>query len=110
MTGPPAGPAAAKEKDRWSSSDSSRSRWAGGGPVVRRDGPGRRRDRLAGGDHRRPRGHDAFGALAGGLVGIGAIVLLPILYGGLGFVVAIIARWLYNLAAGFVGGIEIDVQ
>jgi hypothetical protein len=55
-------------------------------------------------------GHDAFGALAGGLVGIGAIVLLPILYGGLGFVVAIIAAWLYNLAAGFVGGIEIDVQ
>ena len=55
-------------------------------------------------------GHDTFGALAGGLVGIGAVVLLPILYGGLGFVVAIIAAWLYNLAAGVVGGIEIDVQ
>ena len=55
-------------------------------------------------------GHDAFGPLAGGLVGIGAIVLLPIFYGGLGFIVAIIAAWLYNLAAGFVGGIEIDVQ
>jgi len=55
-------------------------------------------------------GRDAFGALAGGLVGIGAIILLPIFYGGLGFIVAIIAAWLYNLAAGFVGGIEIDVQ
>ena len=55
-------------------------------------------------------GHDAFGALAGGLVGIGAVVLLPILYGGLGFVVAIIAAWLYNLAAGFVGGIEIELK
>ena len=55
-------------------------------------------------------GHDAFGALAGGVVGIGAIVLLPILYGGLGFIVAIIAAGLYNLAAGFVGGIEIDVK
>ena len=54
--------------------------------------------------------HDAFGALAGGLAGIGAIVLLPILYGCLGFIVAIIAAWLYNLAAGFVGGIEIDVK
>ena len=54
--------------------------------------------------------HDAFGALAGGLAGIGAIVLLPILYGGLGFIVALIAAWLYNLAAGFVGGIEIDVK
>ena len=55
-------------------------------------------------------GRDTFGGLAGGLVGIGAIVLLPIFYGGLGFIVAIIAAWLYNLAAGFVGGIEIDVQ
>ena len=55
-------------------------------------------------------GHDAFGALAGGFVGIGAIILLPIFYGGLGFIVAIIAAWLYNLAAGFVGGIEIDVK
>ena len=54
--------------------------------------------------------HDAFGALAGGMVGVGAIVLLPILSGGLGFIVAIIAAWLYNLAAGFVGGIEIDVK
>ena len=55
-------------------------------------------------------GHDTFGALAGGLVGIGAVVLLPVLYGGLGFVVAIIAAWLYNLAAGFVGGIEIELK
>ena len=55
-------------------------------------------------------GRDTFGGLAGGLVGIGAIVLLPIFYGGLGFIVAIIAAWLCNLAAGFVGGIEIDVQ
>ena len=55
-------------------------------------------------------GRDTFGALAGGLVGIGAVVLLPILYGGLGFVVAIIAAWLYNLAAGFVGGIEIELK
>jgi hypothetical protein len=55
-------------------------------------------------------GHSDFGAFTGGLVGIGAIIILPIFYGVLGFVVAIIAAWLYNLAAGFVGGIEIDVQ
>ena len=55
-------------------------------------------------------GHSEFGALAGGFVGIGAIIVLPILYGGLGFIVAVIAAWLYNLAAGAVGGIEIDVQ
>ena len=54
-------------------------------------------------------GRSEFGALTGGLVGIGAIVVLPFFYGFLGFIVAIIAAWLYNLAAGFVGGIEIDV-
>ena len=55
-------------------------------------------------------GHSDFGALAGGFVGIGAIIVLPLLYGALGFIVAVIAAWLYNLAAGAVGGIEIDVQ
>ena len=52
----------------------------------------------------------AFGPLAGGLAGVAALALLPIFYGGLGFIVAIIAAWLYNLAAGFAGGIQIDVQ
>jgi hypothetical protein len=55
-------------------------------------------------------GREAFGALAGGLVGLGAIVILPILYGGLGFIVAVIGAWLYNLAAGWVGGIEIELK
>ena len=55
-------------------------------------------------------GRTEFGALAGGLVGIGAIIVLPIFYGVLGFIVASIAAWLYNLAAGYVGGIEIDLQ
>lgn len=45
-------------------------------------------------------------------LGIGAlsIVLFPILYGVLGFVGALIAAWLYNTAAGVVGGIRIDVE
>lgn len=55
-------------------------------------------------------GRTEFGALTGGLVGIGAIIVLPIFYGVLGFIVALIAAWLYNLAAGYVGGIEIDLQ
>ena len=54
--------------------------------------------------------YNEFGAFTGGLVGIGAIIVLPIFYGVLGLVVAVIAAWLYNLAAGYVGGIEIDVQ
>lgn len=42
--------------------------------------------------------------------GFGAIILLPILYGVLGFIGGIISAWLYNLAAGFIGGIELDLQ
>ena len=53
---------------------------------------------------------DVLGPLAGGMIGIGAIILLPLLYGGLGFVVAVIAAWLYNLAAGLTGGVEIDLK
>jgi len=52
----------------------------------------------------------AFGPLAGGFVGAAALVVLPIFYAGLGFIVAIIAAWLYNFAARVAGGIEIDVQ
>ena len=44
------------------------------------------------------------------MFGAGAIVILPILYGGLGFVATLIAAWVYNVVAGIVGGIELDVQ
>jgi hypothetical protein len=37
-------------------------------------------------------------------------VALPILYGGMGFVMTLIGAWLYNILAGFVGGIEMDLQ
>ena len=52
----------------------------------------------------------AFGPLAGGLAGVAALALLPIFYGGLGFIAAVIGAWLYNVAARVAGGIEIDVQ
>jgi hypothetical protein len=45
----------------------------------------------------------------GPLMGIGAIVVLPIVYGVLGFVASLLAALLYNLIAGLVGGIEVDV-
>ena len=47
----------------------------------------------------------AFGAL----FGVAAIVLLPVLYGGMGFVTTFIGAALYNVLAGVVGGVEIDV-
>ncbi len=44
------------------------------------------------------------------LFGIGAIILLPIVYGLLGFVFSLLGAALYNLIAGWVGGIELDLQ
>ncbi len=44
------------------------------------------------------------------VVGGGAIVAFPIFYAVLGFVGALIAAGLYNLAAGLLGGIQIDVE
>jgi hypothetical protein len=53
---------------------------------------------------------DAPGAAFGMASGIGAIIVLPLLYGTFGFLGTLLAAWLYNVAAGFVGGIEIDVR
>ena len=50
------------------------------------------------------------GAAFSAIFGVGAIILLPVLYGGLGFVAALVGAWLYNTISGFVGGIEIDAQ
>jgi hypothetical protein len=46
----------------------------------------------------------------GALIGVGAIVVFPLLYGGIGFVFTMLAAALYNIVAGMVGGIELDVQ
>ncbi len=53
---------------------------------------------------------DSGGALFGALFGIGAVVVFPLLYGGMAFVMMLITAWLYNVLAGVVGGVEIDVQ
>ena len=44
------------------------------------------------------------------LLGAGAIVGLPIFYGGIGFIAGIIGAALYNLIASWVGGIELDLE
>jgi hypothetical protein len=49
-------------------------------------------------------------ALIGLLFGFGAIVLLPIFYGLLGFVCALVGAALYNLAARLTGGIELELE
>jgi len=42
--------------------------------------------------------------------GVGSVILFPIFYGCIGFVMTAIMAWLYNVAAGVVGGVNIDVQ
>jgi len=46
----------------------------------------------------------------GVLFGAGSIILLPLFYGVMGFVTTAIAAVIYNLLAGVVGGVEIDVD
>ena len=55
-------------------------------------------------------GHDPGMGIYGAFFGVGAVVFLPIFYGGMGAVMAFIGAWLYNLVAGFVGGIEIRTE
>ena len=50
-------------------------------------------------------------AAVGGLItGVGALIIMPIFYGVLGFIGGIISALLYNLVAGFTGGIQMDLE
>ncbi len=53
---------------------------------------------------------DAGGAAFGALFGVGAIILLPIFYGIVGFIGTLIAALLFNVAARITGGVEIEIQ
>jgi len=46
-------------------------------------------------------------AMGGGIVGV---IALPIIYGIFGFIGGVIQAFIYNLAAGFVGGIRIETE
>ncbi len=46
---------------------------------------------------------------AGGL-GMAAVIWVPLLYAILGFVGGIVGAWLYNLLAGWLGGIEMEFE
>ena len=46
----------------------------------------------------------------GAIFGIGAVILVPIFYGVIGFVATLIGAWLYNLVAGIVGGVELETE
>jgi len=46
----------------------------------------------------------------GGIFGIFAVISFPIMYGIIGFVGGIIEAFLYNLVAGWIGGIELHFE
>lgn len=48
--------------------------------------------------------------MGGILFGAGAIITLPIFYGILGFITGIITALIFNVATGFIGGLEIEVE
>lgn len=52
-------------------------------------------------------GAEVSGMLVGGL---GAIIIMPIMYGIFGFVGGAIGAFIYNLIAGWIGGIEIELE
>ena len=54
-------------------------------------------------------GTAAAGAL-GMLGGMGMVIFLPIMYGVTGFLAGVIGAAVYNLVAGMVGGLEIEVE
>jgi hypothetical protein len=51
-----------------------------------------------------------FGPMIGAVIGVGSIIFFPLLYGVLGFLMSMLFAWLYNIIAGMVGGIELEVQ
>lgn len=49
-------------------------------------------------------------SMFGPMLGVGAVIVLPIFYGCMGFVGGAIGAALYNAFAAMVGGVQIDVE
>jgi hypothetical protein len=48
--------------------------------------------------------------LMGALFGVGAIVIMPLMYGAMGLLGGLIGAALYNLCAGMIGGLDLEVE
>jgi hypothetical protein len=53
---------------------------------------------------------DSEGGALGTIFGVAAIVILPLFYGCLGFLMTLLMAALFNLAAGWTGGVEVEVR
>jgi hypothetical protein len=49
-------------------------------------------------------------AIFGAIFGVGAVILLPLMYGIFGALGGMLMAALYNLTAGFVGGVEFTIE
>jgi hypothetical protein len=54
--------------------------------------------------------HGEQSAILGAIFGVGAVIVLPLMYGVFGAIGALITVALYNLTAGVVGGIELTIE
>ena len=57
-----------------------------------------------------PRGGGAAGAGMMGALGLGMVILFPVIFGVMGFVGGVIGGLLYNVTASMVGGIEFETD
>lgn len=55
-------------------------------------------------------GDDPAGAIAGMMFGVGGIIILPLFYGLIGGVSSAVMAAIYNLLAGWIGGLEIELE
>ena len=55
-------------------------------------------------------GNDKSAAILGGTFGIVMALLMPVLYGVMGFVMGAVGALIYNPIAGWIGGIELRLE
>jgi hypothetical protein len=51
-----------------------------------------------------------FGTIFGVLFGLGAVIVLPIFYGIMGFIAGLLISLVYNFVASTFGGLELEVE
>ncbi len=56
------------------------------------------------------RGGGAGAGASSIVIGLVMMVAIPIIYGVMGFIFGALAAFIYNVAAGFIGGMELDLE
>ncbi len=55
-------------------------------------------------------GDDASAGMAGMIFGAGAIIIIPLFYGCIGFIGGVLTAAIYNIVAGIGGGVELELS